>query len=281
MTPDLPDFWLEPLRRRRTDTPCPRLVWVTISGANRRPRQWEEWHAVEWRETTREYLRTIVRSPTPFKHKNPDLKAALRVLHLEWLTPSQIGRIRQCPAPRRMKPRHWLDREFRYWSRSPPARSPKCNRFFWAWRCNQKTCDAHWWAASMLRVEKHRKGESDRLRNTRQLKDARQQLKRVRRAKKRAQRLAQKSQPRPLTDAQLQARKVETNFQLLRSVWFEMLEADDLQGLSELIEDGFVLPPDAESETHRLSAQGFKLYTDLKKRRRETATQKRASRPKR
>jgi hypothetical protein len=131
----------------------------------------------------------------------------------------------------------------------------------------------------MLRVEKHRKGESDHLRNLRQLKDARLQLKRVRRANKKALRLAQKSQPRPLTVSQLQARKDEADFQLLRSVWFEMLEADDFQGLSELIEDGFVLPPDAESEAHRLSAQGYTLYTDLKKRRRKAPPKKRTSRP--
>lgn len=282
MTPDSPDFWIEPLRRRRTDTPCPRLVWVTISGANRRPRPWEEWHTVEWRETTREYLRTVVRSPTPFKHKNPDLKAALRVLHLEWLTPSQIGRIRQCPAPRRVKPRDPPDRLFSWriyrrslqFFRSPKPttseRSPKCNRFFWAWRHDQKTCDKHWWAASMLRVEKHRKGKSKRLHNVRQLKDARLQLKRVRRANKRSAKLDQKNQRPPLTDAQLKERSDRADFRLLQSVWLHIVETpadmDDPKRLDEMIKDGYVLPPDAESETYRLSGQGLRLYGELKKR---------------
>ena len=281
--PSLPDFWLEPLRRRRTDTPCPRLVWVTISGANRIHRPWEDWQVLEWGSRMKEQLRTIARSSTPFKHKNSELREALEALHLEWLTPSQISRIRQCPAPRRIKPRDPTDRLFSWrifrrsysFFRSPKPttseRSPKCNRFFWAWRHDQKTCDKHWWAASMLRVEKHRKAEADRLRNRRQLKVARLQLKRVRRANKKAQRLAQKSQPRPLTNAQLKARKVETDFRLLRSVWLEILEPEDIKRLGDLIKDGFVLPPDTESETHRLSTQGFTLYTDLKKERRKAA----------
>src|SRR5262249_11982420 len=159
--------------------PCPTLVWFLIRRANDSP------------QGPIQLLRTIAHSPTPFKLKNPKLKQALERLGLDWLTPSQISRIRECPAPARKVPRHRFDRWFgRYGGVDPesPVQSPRCEKFFWAWRGDQKTCDLHLEYASTLRVQKYRKAKQEHKRKARQLKDARLQLKRVRRANKRAKR---------------------------------------------------------------------------------------------
>ena len=223
-------------------------------------------------EWTRKLLRIIARSPTIFPSKNLDLKQALKRLNLEWLTPSQISRIRECPAPRRKQPRHPTGVLFGWGRVDPrsPARSPRCKQIFWAWRSDQKICDAHWWAASMLRVEKHRKANKDRERNAIQLKDARQQLKRVRRANRQAQRLIRDSQPPPITLSKLQAQNDLVDFRLLQSVWLDMIETpadtDDPERLDVMIIDGYVLPPAAESDTYHLSGQGLQLLGQLRKR---------------
>jgi hypothetical protein len=245
------------------------MVWVHIFAANKRYQPWE-YDSIEASETSRYFLRIIARSPTIFPSKNHDLRSAIKALNLEWLTPSEIGRIRECPAPRRKIPRHRFDRQFGYGGIDPesPSKSPKCKRLFWAWRSDQKTCDSHQWAASMLRVEKYRKAESDRIGNARQLKGARQQLKRVRRATKKAQRLALANQPPPVTPSKLQAQNDLADFRLLQSVWLDMIEtsadADDPERLKEMIKSGYVLPPDAESETHRLSREGLLQLKELR-----------------
>ena len=266
--PEARDFWREPVRRRK-GTPCPKLVWVLIYQANLKREPLElSYGSGEW---TRKRLRTIARSPTPFKFTNPDLKETLERLGLEWLTPTQVSRIRECAAPRRMMPRHYLDREFGWAGVDPrhPKPSPKCKRLFWAWRREQKTCDGHRWAASMLRVEKHRKGKSDSLRNARQLKDARQQLKRVRRSNKRIQRLERDSQRPPITPAQLQAQNDKADFRLLRFVNLGMVEKPtdtDSERLDRMVEEGYVRTSASESEPYRLSGSGKKLLGELRKR---------------
>ena len=211
-------------------------------------------------------MRIIARSPTPFRLKNPALKEALEALGIEWLTPDQVKRICECPAPSRKKARRRIDREFGYYTTGvdplSPKRSARCNRFFWAWRRDQTTCDIHRWAASMLRVEKHRKGKSKHLQKARQLKDARLQSKRVRRANKKALRLAQKSQPRPITPTQLQLRNDMADFRLLQSIKLG-LDYTDPERLEIMIEDGYVQEGSGE---YQLSGKGLRRMGELRRR---------------
>jgi hypothetical protein len=266
------DFWREPLRRRAKETPCPRIVWVHIKVANKRYPPWE-YDSRATSEWTRNLLRIIARSSTVFPSQNPELKESLKLLKLEWLKPSQISRIRECSAPRRKRPRHPTDALFG-WRRVDPVRSPRCKQIFWAWRSDQKTCDSHWWAASMLRVEKHRKVETDRIRNVRQLKDARQQLKRARRAnRQQIQKLKRDRQQPPITQSKLQAQNELADFRLLQAVWLDMIETpadtDDPERLDVMIVGGYVLPPERTSETYRLSRDGLLLLGELRKRTKE------------
>lgn len=239
-------------------TPCPALVWFLIRRAN------------DTQEGPIQLLLTVAHSPTPFKLKNPNLKQALERLGLEWLTPSQISRIRECPAPGRKVPRHRFDRWFgRNGGVDPdsPAPSPKCKKLFWAWRGDQKTCDLHLRYASMLRVQKHRKARQELKRKARQLKDARQQLKRVRRANKRARRLVQAIPVFPATPSQLQAQNERADLQLLQ--WIRLgieQEARDSERLEAMIRGGYVVPDAAEPQTYKLSGQGLQLFGQLKKR---------------
>ena len=237
--------------------PCPALVWFLIQSTGNK----DEWPF--------ELLRTIARSPTPFKLKNPALRDALRALGLEWLKPSQISRIRECPAPERKVPRHPFDRWFSRYGESKP-RSPKCKELFWAWRHDQKTCDLHSGYASMFRVQKHRKRKQKERQNLRQLKDARQKLKRARRKrgrdKRQAERLAQAA-ARLLTPAQLQAQNDRVDLQLLKliRIGYEV-EAGDSDRLEAMIKNGYVVPDEAESETYKLSGQGLRRLAELRKR---------------
>jgi hypothetical protein len=253
------------MRRRAKDTACPRLVWAYIHAANRRSEPWQR-NRDEW---ARKLLRIIARSPTIFPSKNPDLKSSLKELELEWLTPSQISRIRECSAPRRKVPRNQWDRWFGWGSADPRSttQEPKCRRLFWAWRSDQKTCDAHWWAASMLRVQKHRKANKDRERNAIQLKEARRQLKRKRRAYKRLQKLIRITPASPLTPSQLQAQSDRADLQLLKliRIGYEV-EAGDSDRLEAMIRNGYVVPDDAEPNTYKLSGQGLRHLADLRKR---------------
>lgn len=257
--------------RRRNGTPCPALVWIMVRRVNGKPKPWER-SPQAW---AKKHLQTIARSPTPFRFKNPALKEALEALGLEWLTSDQISRIRECPAPRRKKPRQNVDRWFGWGKVDPrsPARSPKCNQFFWAWRRDQTTCDLHWWAASMLRVEKSRKAKKDRKRNALQLKDARKELKRVRRVNRKAERLVHDSPAPRVTPSKLQAQNDLADFRLLQAVWLDMIErpadTDDPERLDVMIIGGYVLPPEGTSETYRLSRDGLLLLGELRKRTKE------------
>jgi hypothetical protein len=224
-------------------------------------------------EWVRKALRIIARSPTAFPLKNPDLKTALKDLGLEWLKPSQISRIRECPAPRRKLPRDRDDRQFnRYIGVDPssPPQSPKCKLLFWAWRHDQKTCDAHWWAASMLRVEKHRKATKGRRRNALQLKDARAELKRARRKRRREKRQAErlaKAAARPATSSQLQAQNDRADLQLLKLIRLRYeVEAEDSDRLEAMIKDGYVVPDETEPNGYKPTRQGLRHLAELRTR---------------
>src|SRR5438034_7963891 len=80
--------------KRPKGTQCPALVWLLIRRVD------------DTQEGPIQLLRTIAHSPTPFKLKNPKLKQALERLGLDWLRPSQISRIRECPSPTRKVPRY-------------------------------------------------------------------------------------------------------------------------------------------------------------------------------
>jgi len=242
---------------RRNALPCPETLWKLISFANTR---WSLPVAMK------RSMRAIARSNTSFRTKDPKLNQALKLMELEWLTPSQISRVRECPAPQRKSPRKRLDRWFGYAGIRGvdpqfPKRSIKCNRLFWAWRHDQKTCDQHWWASSMLRVEKHRKGKSKQLRKARQLKDARLQSKRVRRANKREQKLAEKRQRPPLTPSQLQKRSDMADFRLLQAIRYD-LDYTDPERLEIMVEEGYV---SEKSGVRQLSGKGLRLMGELKK----------------
>ena len=264
MNPSQAEFWRAGVRRGK-GTPCPKLVWVYIELANKRHAPYEDDSG--W--LPRRLLRIIARSPTIFPSKNPVLKSSLKRLNLEWLTPRQISRIRECPAPRRKVPRSRYDRWFGFGgvdSRSP-TQGPKCKQLFWAWRSDQKTCDAHWWAASMLRVQKHRKANKDHERNALQLKDARAKLKRVRRAKKRARKHAQATPVVPVTLSQLQTQNDRADLRLLQ--WIRLgyeREAGDSYRLEAMIGDGYVVPDAEESETYKLTGRGLQHLRELRKR---------------
>jgi hypothetical protein len=255
----VPDFWRDKFVKKPKGTPCPALVWFLIDRPNDPPDG-----------LIIQHLRTIVRSPTPFKLKNPNLKHALERLGLEWLTPSQISRIRECPAPS-YKVIH--DRYDRWLSRYSPRnleQAPRCRKFFWAWRGDQKTCDEHLEYAAMFRVQKHRKVKQKRRDNLLQLKNARAELKRARRKRRRekrqAERLAQAA-VRPATPSQLQAQKDRADLQLLK--WIRVgyeVEAKDSDRLEAMIRNGYVVPDEAESETYKLSGQGLRLLAELRKR---------------
>jgi hypothetical protein len=266
------EFWQAGVRGRRGKTTvCPKLVWVYIKVANQRYQPWE-YDSLATGEWTRKLLRTITRSPTPFPLKNLDLKQSLKRLDLEWLTPSQISRIRECPAPRRKQPRHPTDVLFGSGRADPrsPVRSPRCKQIFWAWRADQKTCDSHWWAASMLRVEKHNKAKKDRKRNAIQLKDAREELKRARRNRRRVKRRDEKlalSAAGPVTQSQLQSQNERADLQLLKLIrlGFEP-ELSDSARLDAIIKGGYVICDEVESQTYKLSGQGLQLLGQLRKR---------------
>jgi hypothetical protein len=265
MNPSEAEFWQAGVRRRPKDTPCPKLVWAYIHAANRRSEPWQR-SRDEW---ARKLLRIIARNPTIFPSKNPDLKSSLKELDLEWLKPSQISRIRECPAPRRKVPRDRYDRWFGWGRGDPrsPTQEPKCRRLFWAWRSDQKTCDAHWWAASMLRVQKHRKANKDRQRNAIQLKEARRQLKRVRRANIRARKLAKVTPARLVTPSQLQAQNDRADLQLLKLIRLRYeVEAGDSDRLAAMIKDGYVVPDETEPNGYRPSRQGLLRLAELRTR---------------
>ena len=266
MTPSEAEFWQAGVRRGRKDTPCPKLVWAYIHAANRRSEPWQASND-EW---ARKLMRVIARSPTIFPSQNPELKGTLKALDLDWLRPSQIARIRECPAPRRKVPRGRYDRWFGF---GPDPRSlaqgPKCKQLFWAWRSDQKTCDAHWWAASMLRVEKHRKANKDRERNALQLKDARGQLKRVRRAHKRAKRLAPVRPDLPATPAKLKAQTERADLSLLQSIRLGFKEASidpNSERFKTMIRGGYVVTDKPEAQTYKLSGKGLQLLGQLRRR---------------
>jgi len=243
-----PNFGRDEFVKRPKGKPCPSLVWFLIESASNK----DEWPF--------ELLRTIARSPTPFQLKNPALKEALKALGLEWLKPSQISRIRECPAPERKVPRHPYDRWFSRYGESK-SRSPKCKELFWAWRHDQKTCDLHSGYASMFRVQKHRKRKQKERQNLRQLKDARQELKRARRERRRDKRQAEKlaqAAARLLTPSQLQAQNDRADLQLLKLIrlGYEP-EATDSERLEAMIRNGYVVPDPEEPQAHRLTGQGW------------------------
>jgi hypothetical protein len=268
MNPSEAEFWQAGVRRRPKDTPCPKLVWAYICAANRRSEPWQETRD-EW---ARKPLRVIARSPIIFPSKNPDLKSSLKELDLEWLKPGQISRIRECAAPRRKVPRDLFDRQFSHFRDGvdpvSPKTRPKCKMLFWAWRHDQKTCDAHSWAASMLRVEKHNKAKKDRRRNALQLKDARAELKRARRKRRREKRQAEKlaqAAARPATSAQLKARNDRADLQLLNWVRLRYeLETIDPARLEAMIRDGYVVPEPEEPQAHRITGQGLQRIKILR-----------------
>lgn len=263
MTSSQAEFWRKGVRRGK-GTPCPKLLWVYIKLANKRYEPWD----VNSGERPRMLLRILARSPTPFPSKNPDLKKVLRSLDLEWLTPAQISRIRECPAPRRKQPRHQMDRLFGWGGVDPrsPVRSPRCKRIFWAWRADQKTCDSHWWCASMLRVEKHRKAKKDDERKRLQLKNARQQLKRVRRATRQSERiLAAQSTAKLGVEVQSEM----TDFRLLQWINLGFVQAasdTDSDRLKAMIRGGYVVQDKAKSQTYKLSGKGLQLLGQLRRR---------------
>jgi hypothetical protein len=249
--------------KRPRGTPCPALVWFLIRSASDK----DEWPF--------ELLRAIARSPTPFRLKNPDLKQALERLGLEWLRPSQISRIRECPAPSRKVPRrealrYRVDRWLRRYGREdsqPLVQSPRCQKLFWAWRGDQKTCDDHLEYAAMFRVQKHRKGKQKKRDNLQQLKKARLHLKRVRRADKRAKRFAQAAPVRPVTPSQLQAQNDRADFRLLRLIRLRYeVEAGDSDRLEAMIKDGYVVPDETEPNTYKPSRLGLRRLAELRTR---------------
>jgi hypothetical protein len=237
-------------------TPCPPLLWFYIRSAGEK----DYWPF--------ELLRTIATSPTPFRQKNPDLKEALKALNLEWLKPSQISRIRVCLAPSYKLPRYgrqWFRPTGRY--SDPAERAPRCQRLYWAWRGDQKTCDEHLEYAAMFRVQKHRKGKKKRRDNLLQVKNARLQLKRVRRVNKRAKKLAQVRRALAATQAQQHAQNDRADLQLLR--WIRLgyeIEARDSDRLEAMIRNGYVVPDEAESQAYKPTRQGLLLIAELRKR---------------
>jgi hypothetical protein len=267
MNPSEAEFWQAGVRQRPKDMSCPKLVWAYIHAANRRSEPWQ----VNRDEWARKLLRIIARSPTIFPSRNPDLKSSLKELDLEWLKPGQISRIRECAAPRRKVPRDRFDRQFnRYIGVDPssPPQTPKCKLLFWAWRHDQKTCDAHSWAASMLRVEKHNKAKKDRRRNALQLKDARAELKRARRKRRRENRQVEKlaqASARPATPSQLKAQNDRADLQLLK--WVRLgyeLEAIDSARFEAMIRDGYVIRDPEEPETYTITGQGLQRIKVLR-----------------
>ena len=238
-------------------TPCPPLLWFYIRSAGEK----DYWPF--------ELLRTIATSPTPFRQKNPDLKEALKALNLEWLKPSQISRIRVCLAPSYKLPgyrRQWFRPTGRY--SDPAERAPRCQRLFWAWRGDQKTCDEHLEYAAMFRVQKHRKGKKKRRDNLLQLKDARAELKHARwkrrREKRQAERLAQAA-ARAATPSQLQAQNNRADLWLLQQIRAEdEPEPKDAERLERMIRDGYVVPDEAESGTYKVSGKGRQRLKELR-----------------
>lgn len=269
MTPSEADFWREGLPRRPKETPCPRLVWVSLAMANKRYSPWE-YELIEKGEWIRHLLRIVARSPSIFPSQNPDLKDALKALHLEWLAPRQISRIRECAAPRRKFPRDRFDRQFGYIGVDPasPKPSPKCKLLFWAWRHDQKTCDAHWWATSMLRVEKHKKAKKARKRNALQLKDARKASNRARRKRRIEKGQAEKlAQAAPLSASQIQAQNDRADLPILK--WIRLgfeVEGKDSERLETMIRDGFVVPDLEEPNTYKITGRGLLYLKELRKR---------------
>lgn len=251
----VPNFGRNESVKRPKGKPCPSLVWFLIQSAG----DSEEWPF--------QLLRTIARSPTPFKLKNPHLKQALERLGLEWLTPSQISRIRECPAPSYKVIRDRYDRWRSFYESRDREQAPRCEKFFWAWRADQKTCDLHLGYASMFRVQKFRKAKQKRRDNLQQLKKARQQLKRKRRAYKRLQKLIRLTPAPPLTPSQLQAQNDRDDLRLLR--WIRVgyeVEVRDSDRLEALIRNGYVVPDEAESHTYKPTRQGLLLLAELRKR---------------
>jgi hypothetical protein len=243
---------------------CPKLVWGYLRFANNQHEPWE----VARGKWIRKRLRIIARTPTPFPLKNPDLNGALKELDLEWLRPSHISRIRECAAPRRKFPRNRFDRQFALYSGVDPAspeKSPKCKQLFWARRDDQKTCEEHWWAASMLRVEKHRKANKDRERNVLQLKDARHKLSRLRRKKRREDKLSKDALELSVTRSNELA-----ILRLLQRTSLGFVKAS-LESDSELLEavlrEGYVAIDPNEPQTYKLTGQGLQLFGKLKRER--------------
>src|SRR5262249_54035191 len=148
-----------------------------------------------------------------------------------------------------------------------PVQSPRCEKFFWAWRGDQKTCDLHLEYASTLRVQKYRKAKQEHKRKARQLKDARLQLKRVRRANKRAKRLAQPAPVLSVEPSHLQAQNDRADLWLLKRIrlGFEQ-DSRDSERLEAMIRGGYVIPGEAESQTYKLSGQGLQLLAQLRRR---------------
>lgn len=248
-----PNFQRDQFVKRPKGTPCPALVWFIISRAN------------EWLEAPVQPLRTIARSPTPFKLKSPDLKKALEHFGLEWLTPSQISRIRECLAPSYKVIHDRYDRRLRFYRAWEYEQAPRCRKFFWAWRADQKTCDDHLEYAGMFRVQKHRKGKQKKRDNLRQLKEARLQLRRKRRAYKRLQRLTRVTPAPPLTQSQLQAQNDRANLQLLKLIRLDYeLEAKDSDRLEAMIKDGYVIPDPDEPGTYKITGPGLQRLRDLR-----------------
>lgn len=250
-----PNFRRDQFVKRPKGTPCPALVWFIISRAN------------EWLEAPVQPLRTIARSPTPFKLKSPDLKKALEHFGLEWLTPSQISRIRECLAPSYKVIHDRYDRRLRFYRAWEYEQAPRCRKFFWAWRGDQKTCDDHLEYASMFRVQKFRKAKQRKRDNLRQLKEARLQLKRKRRAYKRLQRLTRVTPAPPLTQSRLQAQNDRDDLRLLR--WIRLryeVEAGDAERLASMIRNGYVVPDEAEPHTYKPTRQGLLLIAELRRR---------------
>lgn len=249
-----PHFGRDEFVKKPKGAPCPALVWFIIGRAN------------EWLEAPVQPLRTIARSPTPFKLKNPELKQALERLGLEWLSPSQISRIRECPAPSYRVIRDLYDR----WSsfREPREPAPRCRKFFWAWRADQKTCDLHLEYASMFRVQKHRKAKHEHIRKARQLKDARHQLKRARRQRRREKRQEERmaqSWTRFRAFNQRQILNDRTDMWLLQKIRAGSLDRVDPAHLEAMIRGGYVVL-NTESQTYKLSSTGFQRIGELRKR---------------
>lgn len=251
-----PNYWSKKFVEKPNGKPCPSFLWFLIESAGDKG----DWPF--------ELLRRIALSPTPFQLKNPELKESLRLLGLEWLKPTQINRIRVCPAPRQKSPfRRRLFSRSTYLYSEPTEQIPRCQKLFWAWRGDQKTCDDHLEYAAMFRVQKHRKGKQKRRDNLLQLKNARLQLKRVRRANKRAKKRAQVRPVLAATQAQQQAQNDRDDLRLLR--WIRLryeVEARDSDRLEAMLRNGYVVPDEAEPQTYRPTRQGLLLIGELRKR---------------